>query len=211
MILTRRKVNMIFKGFKFGILLQLAIGPVCLFIFKIGGNKGFIGAEIGVSGVTLADAFYIVLAISGIASCVERERVKNIFKIMGALIVAIFGLQAVIGVFGLKILPNINLFNEMNFGSLFLESIVITASNPLTILFWAGVFSTKIVEEGLQRREIYLFGFGSVLSTAFFLTIIAAIGSVTRYFLPMEIISLLNLVVGIVLIGFALKIIAKKR
>jgi len=192
-------------------LLQFAIGPVCLFVFKVGGNKGFIGAEIGVLGVAVADALYILLAISGIASFIDRERVKYIFKIMGAIIVAIFGLQTVLGAFGQEVLPNIDLFNGIKSKSLFLEGLVITASNPLTILFWAGVLSAKLAEKKLQRKEIYLFGLGSVLSTLFFLTIVAAIGSVTGHFLSVELISMLNLVVGIILICFALKMVVKMR
>jgi len=119
---------------------------------------------------------------------------------MGAIIVAIFGLQTVLGAFGREVLPNIDLFNGIKSESSFLEGLLITASNPLTILFWAGVFSGKLAEEKLQRKEIYLFGLGSVLSTLFFLTIVAAIGSATGYFLPVEIISMLNLVVGVILI-----------
>ncbi|MHB8076519.1 LysE family transporter [Desulfosporosinus fructosivorans] len=201
---------MIFKGFKLGMILQLAVGPVCLFIFKLGGNKGFIDAEFGVLGVALIDACYIFLAISGITSFIDRERVKHIFRILGAIIVAIFGLQTVLGTFGWEVLPNINLFSRTKLESSFLEGLVLTASNPLTILFWAGVFSTKIVEEKLTRKDVYLFGLGSILATVFFLTVIAAIGSVSRYFLPLEIISILNLIVGVVLIYFAFRIIIKR-
>lgn len=32
---------MFLKGFKFGMLLQLAIGPICLFIFQTSITKGF--------------------------------------------------------------------------------------------------------------------------------------------------------------------------
>ncbi|MDR3669005.1 MAG: LysE family transporter, partial [Ignavibacteriaceae bacterium] len=145
----------IFKGFKFGMLLQLAIGPICLFVFKLGGNKGFIGAEIGVLGVAAADAFYILLAISGIASFIDRRRVKYIFKIMGAIIVAIFGLQTVLGVFGRGVIPRINLLNGINSENTFLEGLVLTASNPLAKLFWVGIFSSKIVEEKLTRKDVY--------------------------------------------------------
>ncbi|MDR3587422.1 MAG: LysE family transporter [Desulfosporosinus sp.] len=180
------------------------------FVFKLGGNKGFIGAEIGVLGVAAADAFYILLAISGIASFIDRKRVKYIFKIMGAIIVAIFGLQTVLGVFERGVIPSINLLNGINSENTFLEGLVLTASNPLAILFWVGIFSSKIVEEKLTRKDVYLFGLGSVISTLFFLTIVAAIGSVTGYFFPIEIISMLNLVVGVILIWFALKMIIKR-
>ena len=203
-------VHMILKGFKFGMLLQLAVGPVCIFIFKVGGNKGFIDAEIGVFGVALTDAFFILLAISGMTSFIDRERVKYIFKILGAVIVAIFGLNTILGTFGWAVVPNINLFNGMKSESSFLEGLVLTASNPLTILFWAGVFSTKIVEEELIRKDVYLFGLGSILATLFFLTVIAALGSVTGYFLPVEIISMLNFIVGAVLIYFSYGMIFKR-
>ena len=129
---------------------------------------------------------------------------------MGAIIVAIFGLQTVLGVFGREVLPSINLLNGINSGNTFLEGLVLTASNPLAILFWVGIFSSKIVEEKLTRKDVYLFGLGSVISTLFFLTIVAAIGSVTGYFLPVEIISMLNLVVGIILICLAIRMIIKR-
>ncbi|WP_088185760.1 LysE family transporter [Desulfosporosinus sp. FKA] len=199
---------MLFKGFKFGMILQLAIGPVCLFIFKMGGNKGFLLAELGVAGAALIDALYIFLATAGITSFIEKERVKKVFKVIGAIIVGMFGLQTIFGGMGLGKLSNLKL---MGSGNSFVEGLLLTASNPLTILFWTGLFSAKLVDEKLTRKEIYMFGLGSVLSTILFLSIIAFIGSVTRQFLPSEIISILNLVVGIILIYFAFRMIIKSN
>lgn len=201
---------MIFKGFKFGMILQLAIGPVCLFIFKIGGNKGFIDAEIGVLGVAVIDALFILLAITGITSFLDKERIKHALKLLGALIVGIFGLQTILGIFGWGLITKLNLLSGIKSENSFLEGIVLTATNPLTILFWAGVFSAKITEEKLRRKDIYLFGLGSVLATLFFLTIIAAIGNISGYFLPVEIISILNFIAGVALIYFAFRMIIKK-
>lgn len=39
---------MLIKGFKFGMLLQLAVGPICLFIFQLASVNGFLIAERGV-------------------------------------------------------------------------------------------------------------------------------------------------------------------
>lgn len=39
---------MIFNGFKFGLLLQIAIGPVCLLIFQLAAMNGFFVAMTGV-------------------------------------------------------------------------------------------------------------------------------------------------------------------
>lgn len=201
---------MIVKGFRLGMMLQLAIGPVCVFIFKVGGNEGLITAELAVLGVALIDALYIILAISGIASFVDKERVKHIFKLFGAIIVAIFGLQIILGTFGREVIPNVNLFDGIKPENSFIEGLVLTASNPLTILFWVGVFSTKMAEEKLTRKDVCFFGLGSVLATIFFLTVIAVTGSITRYFLPVEIIATLNFIVGLALVYLAFRMFIKK-
>lgn len=203
-------IYVIIKGFKLGMMLQLAIGPVCVFIFKVGGNKGLIAAELAVLGVALIDAFYIILAISGIASFVDNERVRHIFKIFGAIIVAIFGLNIILETFGWEVIPNVNLFDGMKLQNPFFEGLVLTASNPLTILFWAGVFSAKIAEEQLTRKDVCFYGLGSVLATIFFLTVIAVTGSITRYFLPVDVISTLNFIVGLGLVYFAFRMFIKK-
>ncbi len=68
---------MIFKGFKFGMLLQLAIGPVCIFIFQMASSKGFYTAETGVLGATLIDGLFIFAATIGISSIIERQNINS--------------------------------------------------------------------------------------------------------------------------------------
>ena len=46
---------MIAKGFRFGLLLQFALGPMTLLIFQIAVASGFAVAIQGVVGVTLVD------------------------------------------------------------------------------------------------------------------------------------------------------------
>ena len=201
---------MLFKGLKFGMMLQLAIGPVCMFIFNLGSNKGFVSAETAVVAVTLVDAIFVLLAILGISSFIQNERVQKMFKIFGALIVAYFGASIISGVLGLNIMPDINLFAGQKSSSSFINGFLLTASNPLTILFWTGVFSTKISEEKLKRREVHLFAIGAILATLLFLSVISFVGSITQIFASEFIIKLLNILVGIVLIYFAFTKIIKK-
>jgi len=54
----------------------------------------------------------------------------------------------------------------------------------MTIIFWAGVFSAKIMQEKWKQREVYFFGFGAVLATLSFLSFIALIGTFSMTFLP---------------------------
>jgi threonine/homoserine/homoserine lactone efflux protein len=201
---------MILKGLKFGMLLQLAIGPVCLFIFKLASSNSFLAAETAILAVVLIDALYIILALVGITAFIETEKVKRAFKIFGASIVALYGIATIGGIFGWQLIPSFSWSKKLSIQMPFLAGLLLTASNPLTILFWSGVFSTKITVEQLKRSEAYLFGVGCILATLLFLTVIAVIGSFTQYFLPIFIVTLLNGLVGIVLIFFAAKMFLKK-
>lgn len=202
---------MLIKGFKFGMLLQIAVGPVCLFIFGTSVENGFWQAMQGVAAVTLVDSLFIIGAILGMAAILEKkEGAKTFFKYFGASILILFGLQTLLGVFGLSILPDINLFRSVSSGSAFPKVLLLTLSNPLTIMFWAGVFSSKIVEDGLGRKEMYLFGVGAVLSTLLFMTFVSALGSVAGIFIPEAAMSVLNGLVGLILIGFGLRTVYRK-
>jgi threonine/homoserine/homoserine lactone efflux protein len=202
---------MLIKGFKFGMLLQIAVGPVCLFIFGTSVENGFWQAMQGVAAVTLVDSLFIIGAILGMAAILEKkEGAKTFFKYFGASILILFGLQTLLGVFGLSILPAINLFRSVSSGSAFPKVLLLTLSNPLTIMFWAGVFSSKIVEDGLGRKEMYLFGVGAVLSTLLFMTFVSALGSVAGIFIPEAAMSVLNGLVGLILIGFGLRTVYRK-
>lgn len=202
---------MLINGFKFGMLLQIAVGPVCLFIFGSSVENGFWQAMQGVAAVTLVDSLFIIGAILGMAAILEKkEGAKTFFKYFGASILILFGLQTLLGVFGLSILPDINLFRSVSSGSAFPKVLLLTLSNPLTIMFWAGVFSSKIVEDGLGRKEMYLFGAGAVLSTLLFMTFVSALGSVAGIFIPEAAMSVLNGLVGLILIGFGLRTVYRK-
>jgi len=201
---------MLFKGFKFGMLLQFAIGPVCIFIFQMASLKGFYTAETGVLGVVLIDGIFIIVAILGIASIIDRKNIRVCLKIFGSAILFIFGFSTVLSQFNISLLPSLGINIISNSNNVFTRAIILTTSNPLTIIFWAGVFSTKVAEENMKRKEIYLFGLGALLSTVLFLTLIALVGSFAKAFLSPNVIKILNSTVGFLLIYFSIRMLQKK-
>ncbi len=201
---------MILKGFKFGMILQLAVGPICLFIFNLASNKGFLQAESAVLAVVTIDATYILLALLGIGTLIEKKQIKSGLTIFGSIIIAIFGLNTILEVLGWHVLPSLKI-NPALMNHSFLNGLILTAGNPLTILFWAGIFSTKVTAERLTKQEVYYFGLGAVLATLFFLTAISVVGSFTRYFLPVIVTKVLNLIVGFTLLYFSVRMLTKKK
>lgn len=202
---------MVLKGFKFGILLQIAIGPVCLFIFQTATALGFLSAITGVLGVIIIDGLFILAAILGIGTLLDTyNNVRKPIQYFGAIVLIIFGLSNIMGVIGISIIPSMNFLAKQSVDSVFLKTLILTLSNPLTILFWAGVFSTKIVEEHMNKSHMYLFGLGAILSTTLFLTLISVLGHFTNVFLSSTILDYLYIMVGIILIAFGIKTATKK-
>jgi Putative threonine efflux protein len=201
---------MIFKGFKFGMLLQLAVGPMCLLVFTTSTAHGFFMGLTLVFAIALIDAFYITLSGVGVAALIGKKQVKTAVKIFGGTVLIIFGLNAFLGIFDLSILPDIRMFQNVSSKNIFLQGLLLTASNPLTIIFWSGVFSSQVVENQFNKKQLCFFGVGCVLSTLFFLTVVALLGSLLSGFLPDLLIDILNGAVGLALIFFGIKLFFKK-
>jgi len=193
-------------------LLQLAIGPICLFVFQTAVVHGFWTAESGVWGTALVDGTEILLAIFGVGAVLEHNpQTKNLLRLFGAGILFVFGVSSILGVFGVRLLPTLSPAGLSLPKGVFLRSILLALSNPLTVVFWAGIFAVKITREEWERPQMLGFGLGCVLSTLFFLTLVAMLGSVTQQVIPQGVVLGLNLAVGILFLAFGLRTLRKQQ
>lgn len=195
---------MIIKGFRFGLLLQVAVGPVFLFVLKTATESGVVAAQAAAVAATLVDAIFVALAILGIGALLDKPKVKQSLKYLGVVVLTYFGLGVILGCFGIHIIPSFG-GTEVKTTGAFITSFILTASSPLTILFWSGVFATKMTVDGFSQNEMIGFGLGAVLSTLITLGAVAFVaGSMHRVVTP-QVIQFLNGLVGFVLLGFAAK------
>ena len=197
------------SGLRFGMLLQIAIGPMCLMVFNTAKNAGFGVAMSLVLAVALVDAFYIALASIGVSKLLEKDSVKKVFKVVGALVLILFGLNIILGVFGINLIPGLNL--KPTSSSVFIQGLVMTLSNPLTIAFWGSVLTTKIIEEQFDKKELLVFSCGLVSATLLFMTFVAILGTVLSNFISPAVANVLNIFVGALIIYFGLKMLLKKE
>jgi threonine/homoserine/homoserine lactone efflux protein len=198
-----------FDGLKFGMLLQLAVGPMCLMVFNTAKNVNFLVALSLVLAIALVDAFYIFLAGLGVSKLMEKKSVKSVFKIIGSLVLVIFGINIILNVFNINIIPGLNL--KPNTANIFIQGLILTLSNPITIVFWGSVLTTKIIDDGLKKKELFIFSIGLVSATLFFLTFIAVLGTILSGFIPESVSNVLNVIVGLLIIFFGIKMLVKKE
>lgn len=197
------------EGLKFGLLLQFAVGPMCLMVFNTAQNAGFLAALSLVLAIALVDAFYILLASLGASKLLGKEKVEKIVKITGAIVLMIFGLNIVSNVFDINMIPGLNL--NPNSKNAFIQGLILTLSNPITIVFWGSVLTTKIVEEKFKKKELNVFSIGLVSATLLFLTMVAILGMILSNFIPNVISKILNIAVGLIIIIFGIKLLVKKK
>ncbi len=201
---------MIWKGLKFGMLLQFAVGPMCLLVFQTSASLGLYQGLLLVLSIALVDAVYIALSGIGAAAILRKKEIQMVIKVIGALILVLFGADLLAGAFHLSILPSISLFKAVSTDHIFLKGILLTASNPLTILFWSGVFTTQVIENHYHKKQLAGFGTGCVLATLLFLTLVALLGTTLRTFFSEPIIQILNACIGALLIFFGIRLLLKK-
>ena len=202
--MKRGSANPIVSGFSFGLILQAAVGPISLFIFSTAAANGFPSAFAAVIGVTAADALFIFLAVTGVTSFIHSERLAVQFRRIGAVVIALFGILIMLESQGKSILPTLSLTSAATESGYFMKGLLLTAGNPLTILFWGGICSVRMGNTGLSGREMYLFGSGAALSTLLCQTALAAFGSGVRAAATPEFTAWMNFAAGLVIILMAL-------
>lgn len=200
---------MIFKGFKFGMLLQLAVGPMCLLVFNTSAKYGFwVGMSL-VLAIALIDLLFITSSGIGVGAIIDKKNIKTTIKVFGAIVLMVFGANMIANAVHFSVLPNIQLFTQVNEKSIFVQGLLLTASNPLTIIFWSGVFSTQIIENDYNKIHLCYFGLGCVLSTVCFLTFVALLGTAISGFLTPIVMQVLNICVGCIILYFGVRLIFK--
>ena len=201
----------IVKGFGFGLLLQIAIGPLCIYLLQTALVSGFLPAFSGVLAVTLADALFVTLALIGVGKFMSSPRVKKMMKTIGGVIIVIFGFIIFLSALDVQLLPSLSGQTTQSSASVFLTALILTLSSPLTIVFWAGVFGVRMAEEDSSLSETILFGVGAVLSTLVFLTMVSAIAGLFTQVVTTHAIQVINWLAGLILIAFGVKTIFHKN
>lgn len=199
----RNSFKIFINGLTTGLFLQLAIGPVFFFIINLTLQRTIYDGLIAVLAVTIVDYFYITLSVVGIGKLLEKKKTKNVFGIISSLVLIIFGAIIIQGIIENGLTTSVEI-NSTNLISSFISVFVLTISSPLTIIFFTGIFTAKALEYNYTKKELYIFGFSVGSATFIFLGLSVILFSWLRETIPFTLIQILNLVVGLVLIGYGI-------
>jgi threonine/homoserine/homoserine lactone efflux protein len=191
----------IFKnGLLTGLTLQLAIGPVFFYIVNLTLQKTTLDGFLAVLGVTLADYIYITLAILGIGEFLKKEKIKKTFGVASSVVLILFGIFIIKNIFDINTASSIK--NSTSVFSSFISTFILTISSPLTIIFFTSLFTSKVIEYNYNKKELLIFGFSTGLATFIFMGSSVVLFSFIKGNIPMILIQTMNLIVGLLLVGY---------
>ncbi len=188
------------NGIVTGLFLQLAIGPVFFYVVNLALQKTVWNGIAGVIGVTFVDYLYITLAILGVGKLLEAEKTRHFFKLISSIILILFGAMIIHGIVNGR--ATVGALGLADLWSSFSSVALLTLSNPMTIVFFVGLFAAKAVDHGYAQKELFFFGFGAGLATFLFMGCSVLLFSSIKSSVPVWLAQSMNLVVGFLLIGY---------
>jgi threonine/homoserine/homoserine lactone efflux protein len=193
-------LSVVINGLITGMILQLAIGPIFLYVAGLTIEQSAAEGFAAVLAVTLVDFLFIVCAIMGVGRLLEREKIKKMMGIGSSLVLCYFGFMMFrdsIGTGAITALA-VSSFQGSVFSS-FTKAFILTASSPLTVIFWTGIFTARSIEKGFNRKQLWVFGLAAGTTTPLFLGGSVLVFSALRSSISFAFAGTLNMIVGIIL------------
>ncbi|OIJ16831.1 amino acid transporter [Anaerobacillus alkalilacustris] len=194
----------VFLGYIFlGLSLAAPIGPVNAAQLDKGIKNGFLHSWLVGLGATVADAIYMLLVFVGVVNFLEIPFMQTFLWLFGFFVLVYTGFESILGAREVATI-NYEYRNKASYLKSFLSGFFISLFNPLTILFWLGIFGS-ILAKTLTQNEL-----STVLlySAAIFIGItvwditMALLSSNLRKFLTNQLLVVISILSGISLIGF---------
>ncbi|HDR6130522.1 TPA: LysE family transporter [Bacillus anthracis] len=194
----------IFLSYVFlGLSLSAPMGPINAAQLEKGIRSGVFHAWILGIGALLADVIYMALIYLGVIHFLEKDIIKLFLWSFGAFVLIYTGIES------LKNANQISISNTRNDDSIiksFFSGFFMSLSNPLTILFWLGIFGSILEKaaSSYSKEQLLLYSFGTILGIFIWDIMMASTSSIFRKILNTRILSLITVISGISLIIYGL-------
>ena len=186
-------------GFGLGFLVALQLGPMSLLLIRSTLRDGVrVGLAIG-AGVAVIDALYAALGAAGAASLLSIGALRLILGILGTVVLVWLGVKTLLAAVRVRA----GLEGPDDVGDprrAFRTSLGATASNPLTIASWAGIFAAASTGTSSSPALLVL---GVAAGSAAWMTLLASGVAVARRSVGPRAVVVADGIAGFGLLGFA--------
>lgn len=196
-------MNVFLSYILLGISLAAPIGPVNAAQIDKGIRNGFMHSWFVGVGAMLADAIYMMIVYIGVIQFLETSFMKTFLWSFGSFVLLYTGVESLLRAG--KIHLETNRSHEQLIKSL-LSGFLISLSNPLTILFWLGIYGSILAETATAYKSAQLILYSSAIFIGLILWDIAMAGlsSSFKKYLTSRLLVFISFLSGFSLIGFGI-------
>ncbi|MEK3990806.1 LysE family transporter [Robertmurraya sp. FSL R5-0851] len=186
-----------------GLSLAAPIGPINAAQMDKSIKHGFLNAWVLGLGSVIADIIYMLLVFLGFSQFIEIPIVKMFLWLFGFFVLVYTGVEGLIGA-GKIVLSNGN--RDASLSKSFFTGFFMSISNPLTILFWLGIYGSVLAKTTTmyEHTELLYFSSAIILGLVIWDVCMAAVASSFRKLLTTKLLTIITIISSISLIGFGL-------
>lgn len=184
-----------------GLSLAAPIGPINAAQLDTGIKHGFFHSWFVGLGAMLADGLFMLLIFLGVVHFLQIPFMQTFLWLFGFFVLVYTGVESLLQS------SSIDTREERNKEPLwksFLTGFIMSLLNPLSILFWLGIYGSVLTTTLKQYGSDQLLFFSSAIFIGLFVWDIsmALISSTFRKYLATRFLKLLSILSGLFLIGF---------
>ncbi|MDG5789557.1 LysE family transporter [Evansella sp. AB-P1] len=185
-----------------GLSLAAPIGPVNAAQIDRGIKNGFFHAWLVGLGATIADGFYMLLVFLGVYHLIEIPFVQSFLWLFGFFVLVYTGIESLSSTNQIS-LQDMRSKKESHLKS-FLAGFFMSLFNPLTILFWLGIFGSILAKTvtAYGTSQVIVYCIAIFIGITVWDITMACLASTMRKFLTTKLLTTISVLSGLSLIGF---------
>ncbi|MED4204702.1 LysE family transporter [Neobacillus mesonae] len=196
-------MNVFLSYILLGLSLAAPIGPVNAAQIDRGIRSGFLHSWLVGVGAVVADGIYMLIVYIGVVKFLETEFMQNFLWLFGFFVLIYTGIETMMNAG--KIHLEYARSKEPLYKSFF-TGFFMSISNPLTILFWLGIYGSVLAKTAATYETAQLVLYSSAIFIGLLLWDItmASVASSFRKYLTSQLLVTISLLSGASLIGFGI-------
>lgn len=197
-------MNSIFTYILLGISLAAPVGPVNAAQLDTGIKNGFFHAFIFGFGALSADILYMIMVYFGVGQFIDSPYIKIFLWTFGCFVLTYTGIENLLTLNKIKI--NMSSGKRIRLRQALLSGFLISLLNPLTILFWLGIYGSILAQTSvsLQDDQLIIFSLAIIVGVILWDTIIAFLSSGARKYLSTRFLIIISLLSSLSMIAFGI-------
>lgn len=200
-------MEILFNGFKVGIVLTFLIGPVFFTIIQTSIERGFWKGVLVALGVSLSDIAYVTICYFGVFQFLNEPKWRTSVALIGGGILIVFGVYHAL-VKSRKAMMPVKAALESNGFKYFLKGFIINGVTPMVLMFWIGTVSVATIDFGYEKGYELFWFFTALLATVLSTDVLKAyLAGKLRKLITQRFLMVVNVVVGVCLIAFGIQLI----